>query len=214
MSHGWLWSTVRIREIGKYSNQLVWGVECYFSITRNILKQLMKLAVEMSPAGQGLQDMVSVKRVSLSALQYSNTPRWTNTRHRLPLCVTSKIIFLCFSCVWWDGSYLMYFYSWCMMLQWIFSLYWGYSPFKFPFSKRCGPECWRQSKNLKTLHSHIMIYIRFIHQVRLVYRFNATVRREVNRQSIIRAMQIPEKLSFCNSAMYFVGGIVELLNYH
>ena len=59
-----------------------------------------------------------------------------------------------------------------------------------------------------------MIYIRFIHQVRLVYRFNATVRREVNRQSIIRAMQIPEKLSFCNSAMYFVGGRVELLNYH
>ena len=101
-----------------------------------------------------------------------------------------------------------------MLCTMVISLYWGCSPFKFPFLKRCGPECWRQPKNLKTLHSYVMIYIRFIHQVRLVYRFNATVRREVNRQSIIRAMQIPEKFSFCNSTMYFVGGRVELLNYH
>ena len=84
MSHGRLWHTTRFRKVGSYSDQLERGLNTYFSITCNMLGQLMKLAISKSPAGQAVSDMVSVKRVSKSALQYSNTPRLKHNRHRLP----------------------------------------------------------------------------------------------------------------------------------
>ena len=90
MSHGRLWHTTRFRNKGSYLHQLEKGPSTYFSITCNMLGQLMKLAVSKSPAGQAVSDMVSVKRVSKSALQYSNTPRLNHNRHRLPPCVFSK----------------------------------------------------------------------------------------------------------------------------
>ena len=90
MSHGRLWHTTRFRNIGSYLHQLEKGPSTYFSITCNMLGQLMKLAVSKSPAGQAVSDMVSVKRVSKSALQYSNTPRLNHNRHRLPPCEFCK----------------------------------------------------------------------------------------------------------------------------
>ena len=69
-----------------------YGIQTYFSITCNMLGQLMKLSVSKSPAGQKVPDMVSVKRVSQSALQYSNFPREILNEYRLRLSVWHEIL--------------------------------------------------------------------------------------------------------------------------
>ena len=57
-----------------------------------MLGQLMKLSVSKSPAGQKVPDMVSVKRVSQLALQYSNFPREILNEYRLRLSVWHEIL--------------------------------------------------------------------------------------------------------------------------
>ena len=52
----------------------------------------MKLSVSKSPAGQKVPDMVSVKRVSQSALQYSNFPRDIPNEYRLQLSISHEIL--------------------------------------------------------------------------------------------------------------------------
>ena len=52
----------------------------------------MKLAASKSAAGQAVPDMVSVKRVSKSALQYSNFPRDILNEYRLRLSVSHEIL--------------------------------------------------------------------------------------------------------------------------